>query len=72
MGVKQSGGNPFQLKVGERSQPASKVGHFSLQIKKKNTFGCVYNKGMQEKRTGRERQKKQKKRLRDLWESCNF
>lgn len=41
MGVKQSGRNPFQLKVGERSQPASKVGHFSLQIKKRKIHLAV-------------------------------
>lgn len=50
MGVKQSGENPFQLKVGERPQPPSKVGHFSLQIKKRNSFGCVYCRGMQKKK----------------------
>lgn len=41
MGVKQSGRNPFQLKVGEKSQPASKVGHFSLQIKKRKIHLAV-------------------------------
>lgn len=35
LGFKESGGNPSQLKAGESSQPASKIGHFPLQIKKK-------------------------------------
>lgn len=61
MGFKESGGNPSQLKAGESSQPASKIGHFPLQIKKKkkNPFGSVCCRGMQRKRTGRKRQNKQ-------------
>lgn len=38
LGVKESGGNPFQLKAGVSSQPASEIGHFSLQIKKKKSI----------------------------------
>lgn len=42
LGVKESGGNPFQLTAGESSQPASEIGHFSLQIKEKKwTWLCL-------------------------------
>lgn len=42
LGVKESGGNPFQLKAGVSSQPASEIGHFSLQIKKKKIHLAVF------------------------------
>lgn len=42
LGVKESGGNPFQLKAGKSSQPASKIGHFSLQIKKKKIHLALF------------------------------
>lgn len=41
LGVKESG-NPFQLKAGKSSQPASKIGHFSLQIKKKKIHLALF------------------------------